>query len=210
MRPPRRPRRIAVLKAYLNGPLAKTFIDLRTPGASVPPGHVHASAFGYLGLHRGHKEIWLPHECFRWIAGSSFGSRALKTELHAKGLIATEGRGPTAILPSSATSRGWAACGSSRCARADRSTPCRRGGGRAALTPRPIFPAKVLGPRAPLSHESCLCPLSPNERKSPMTLKPKKPARPPIKRIRPPHPDPDPVGLAQVLAETSAQLEEAY
>ncbi len=35
----------------------------------------------------------------------------------------------------------------------------------------------------------------------------KKVARPPIK---PPNQDPDPVGFAQVLAETSAQLEEAY
>ncbi len=93
VRPPRRPPPFAVLKAYLNGPLAKTFIDLRTPGASVPPGHVHASAFGYLGLHRGNKEIWLPYECFRWIARTSFDSRVLKAELHAKGLIATEGQG---------------------------------------------------------------------------------------------------------------------
>ena len=35
----------------------------------------------------------------------------------------------------------------------------------------------------------------------------KKVARP---RVKPPNPDPDPVGFAQVLAETSAQLEEAY
>ena len=43
------------LKAYLNGPVAKSFIDVRQPGASVPPGHVHASASGYLGLYRGSK-----------------------------------------------------------------------------------------------------------------------------------------------------------
>ena len=41
----------------------------------------------------------------------------------------------------------------------------------------------------------------------PMTLKSKKVARPPIK---PPNQDPDPVGLAQVLAQTSTQLEAAY
>ena len=111
----------AALKAYLNSPLAKTFINLRTPGASVPPGHVHASAFGYLGLHRGHQEIWLPYACFRWIAGTLFECGELKTELHAKGLIATEGRGQRPRFQSSATSRGWAACGSSRCARADQS-----------------------------------------------------------------------------------------
>ncbi len=35
----------------------------------------------------------------------------------------------------------------------------------------------------------------------------KKVARP---RVKPLNPDPDPVGFAQVLAETSAQLEEAY
>jgi hypothetical protein len=83
----------AALKAYLNGPIAQAFIDLRPPGASVPPGHVHATAFGYLGLHRGNKEIWLPHECFRWTAKTSLESRALKAELHAKRLIATEGQG---------------------------------------------------------------------------------------------------------------------
>ena len=40
-----------------------------------------------------------------------------------------------------------------------------------------------------------------------MALIAKKVARP---RVKPPNPDPDPVGLAQVLAETSAELEEAY
>ncbi len=83
----------ASLKAYLNGPVAKTFIDLRTPGASVPPGHVHASAPGYLGQYRGNKEIWLPSACFKRIAGSPAESQALKTELHTKGLIASERRG---------------------------------------------------------------------------------------------------------------------
>ena len=81
------------LKAYLNGPLAKTFINLRTPGASVPPGHVHASAPGYRGLYRGNKEIWLPYSCFERIAGGPAESHALKAELHAKRLIASEGQG---------------------------------------------------------------------------------------------------------------------
>ncbi len=81
------------LKAYLNGPLAKTFINLRTPGASVPPGHVHASAPGYRGLYRGNKEIWLPYACFERIAGGPAKCQALKTELHAKRLIASEGQG---------------------------------------------------------------------------------------------------------------------
>jgi hypothetical protein len=83
----------AVLKAYLNGALAKTFIDLRAPGASVPPGHVHNRASGYLGLYRGNKEIWLPYACFRRVAGSPPESQALKMELHAKRLIASERRG---------------------------------------------------------------------------------------------------------------------
>jgi hypothetical protein len=47
----------------------------------------------------------------------------------------------------------------------------------------------------------------PIKRTQPMTLKSKKLARPPIK---PRSQDLDPVGFAQVLAETSAQLEEAY
>jgi putative DNA primase/helicase len=81
------------LKAYLNGPVAKKFINLREAGASVPPGHVHASAPGYLGLYRGKKEIWLPYACFERIAGGPAESRALKAELHAKGHIASEGRG---------------------------------------------------------------------------------------------------------------------
>jgi hypothetical protein len=70
------------LKAYLNGPLAKTFIDLRTPGASVP-----------LALYRGKKEIWLPYACFERIAGGPAKCQALKAELHAKRLIASEGQG---------------------------------------------------------------------------------------------------------------------
>ena len=78
------------LKAYLNGPVAKKFINLREPGACVPPGHVHASAPGYLGLYRGQKEIWLPYACFERIARGPAESRALKAELHVKGLIASE------------------------------------------------------------------------------------------------------------------------
>jgi hypothetical protein len=83
------------LKAYLNGPTAKTFLNLREAGASVPPGHVHANAPGYLGAYRGHQEIWLPYPCFERIAGGPAESRALKAELHAKGLIASERRGQT-------------------------------------------------------------------------------------------------------------------
>jgi hypothetical protein len=83
------------LKAYLDGPTAKTFINLRTPGASAPPGHVHASAPGYLGLYRGHQEIWLPYACFERIAGGPAESHALKAQLHVKGLIASERRGQT-------------------------------------------------------------------------------------------------------------------
>jgi hypothetical protein len=57
---------------------------------SVPPGHVHASAPGYLGTYRGNKEIWLPYARFASIAGGPAESRALKAELHAKGLIMSE------------------------------------------------------------------------------------------------------------------------
>ena len=82
------------LEAYLFGPVAKSFIDLRQPGARVPPGHVHASAPGYRGLCRGKREIWLPYACFERIAGGPAASRALQAQLHAKGRIASEGRGP--------------------------------------------------------------------------------------------------------------------
>ena len=81
------------LKAYLFGPTAKSFIDLREPGSSVPPGHVHASAPGYRGLYGDEHEIWLPYACFERIAGGPAKSRALKAELHAKGLIRYERRG---------------------------------------------------------------------------------------------------------------------
>ena len=81
------------LKAYLFGPGAKTFIDLRQPGASVPPGHVHARAPGYRGLYRGNEEIWLPYACFERIAGGKGAAQALMAELHAKRVIASEGRG---------------------------------------------------------------------------------------------------------------------
>ena len=72
------------LKAYLFGPTAKSFIDLREPGASVPPGHVHASAPGYRGLYGDEQEIWLPYACFERIAGGPAKSRDLKAELHAR------------------------------------------------------------------------------------------------------------------------------
>jgi hypothetical protein len=88
--PPRTP--YQALKAYLNGPVVQTFIDLRT-GASVPAGHVHESAPGYLGLYRGHKEIWLSYACFERIAGGSDAAKTLMAELDAKRLIASERRG---------------------------------------------------------------------------------------------------------------------
>ena len=81
------------LRAYLFGPAAKIFIDLREPGASVPAGHVHASAPGYRGLYGDEQEIWLPYACFERIAGGPAQSRALKAELNAKGLIEYERRG---------------------------------------------------------------------------------------------------------------------
>ena len=83
----------AALKAYLNGPVAKTFLNLREAGASVPPGHLHASAAGYLGTYRGKKEIWLPYAGFERIAGGPAWCHALKVQLHARGLIASERRG---------------------------------------------------------------------------------------------------------------------
>jgi hypothetical protein len=83
----------AALRAYLDDPDAKRFIDLRPPGARVPRGHVLATAPGYCGLYRGHPEIWLPHACFERVAGGPAQARALKTELHAKGLIVSERRG---------------------------------------------------------------------------------------------------------------------
>ena len=72
------------LKAYLFGPTAKSFIDLREPGASVPPGHVHASAPGYRGLYGDEQEIWLPYACFERIAGGP-------AESHFKGRASREG-----------------------------------------------------------------------------------------------------------------------
>jgi hypothetical protein len=88
--PPRTP--YQALRAYLNGPVAPTFIDLRT-GARVPAGHVHDSAPGYLGLYRGNKEIWLSYACFERIAGGSDAAKTLMAELHMKRLIACERRG---------------------------------------------------------------------------------------------------------------------
>jgi hypothetical protein len=69
------------------------FINLREAGASVPPGHVHVSAPGYLGLYHGNKEIWLPNARFERIAGGKSEANALKAELYAKRRIAAEGRG---------------------------------------------------------------------------------------------------------------------
>ncbi len=83
----------ASLKAYLNGPVAATFLNLRTPGVHVARRHARASAPGYLGQYRGNKEIWLPYACFERIAGGPAESQALKAELHLKGLIRSERRG---------------------------------------------------------------------------------------------------------------------
>lgn len=81
------------MKAYLDGPASRTFIDLRKPGAMVPTGHVHAAAPGYRGSHQGRVEIWLPHACFERISGGKSEANALKAELHEKRLITSEGRG---------------------------------------------------------------------------------------------------------------------
>jgi hypothetical protein len=67
--PPRGP--YQGLKAYLSSPVAQTFIDLRN-GSSVPPGHVHASAPGYLGLYRGNKDG------FRMLASSELPAAATR------------------------------------------------------------------------------------------------------------------------------------
>jgi hypothetical protein len=83
----------ARMKAYIFGPARKKFIDLRRPGARVPPGHVHASAPGYLGLHEGNKEIWLRNAQFEHVAGGKSKANRLKAKLHAMGLIVTESRG---------------------------------------------------------------------------------------------------------------------
>ena len=83
----------AALRAYLDDSGTRRFIDLRQPGARVPRWHVLATAPGYCGLYRGHPEIWLPHACFERVAGGPAQARALKAELHAKGLIVSERRG---------------------------------------------------------------------------------------------------------------------
>jgi hypothetical protein len=87
------PSAYARMRAYIFGPARKRFIDLRKPGARVPPGHVHDTAAGYLGLHKGNEEIWLPYACFERFAGGSDAAKALMADLHGKGLIASEKRG---------------------------------------------------------------------------------------------------------------------
>ncbi len=81
------------LEAYISGPASRTFIDLRKEDATVPKGHVHAKAPGYLGRHQGRREIWLPYARFERIAGGAAEAKALKLELRAKGLIVSEPRG---------------------------------------------------------------------------------------------------------------------
>ena len=94
VRPPRRARPTRRLRPISSDPLAKSFIDLREPGASVPPGHVHASAPGYRGLYGDEQEIWLPYACFERIAGGPAESHALKAELHAKKTNQVRAAGP--------------------------------------------------------------------------------------------------------------------
>ena len=77
------------LKAYLNGPIAKSFINLRAAGARVLLDHKHDRAPGYLGLNG---EIWLPNARFERVVGGKSEANDLKAELHAKKLIAYERR----------------------------------------------------------------------------------------------------------------------
>lgn len=82
----------ARLKAYVFGPARKKFIDLRRDGARVPAGHRHRTAFGYLGLHEGIEEIWLPNTRFEQVVGGRSAGNELKAELHAEGHIAIDER----------------------------------------------------------------------------------------------------------------------
>jgi hypothetical protein len=81
------------LEPYVFGPASKQFIDLRRDGARVPPGHVHDRAPGYLGLHGGIEEIWLPNVRFERVVGRRSKGNELKAELHADERIASEARG---------------------------------------------------------------------------------------------------------------------
>lgn len=59
----------------------------------MPPGHVHDRAPGYLGLHGGIEEIWLPNVRFERVVGGKSQGNELKAELHADRRIATEAWG---------------------------------------------------------------------------------------------------------------------
>jgi hypothetical protein len=86
------------LKAYLNGPVAKTFLNLRSRRECAPQ-HVHAALPATWG-YRGSKDL-APYAGFEGIAGVRLRA-ALKAELHAKGSSRPRAGGS---FRSSATSR---------------------------------------------------------------------------------------------------------
>jgi hypothetical protein len=88
------------LKAYLNGPVARKFINLRKAGARVPPGHVHAHAPGYLGLHQGNKEIWLPNARFERVAGREEPGQSIEGRASREGTHRVREAGQRPILRS--------------------------------------------------------------------------------------------------------------
>jgi hypothetical protein len=58
----------------------------------LPRDHVHERCLGYVGIHDGLEEYWIPNGVFEKVAGGRPEATRLKEELERQGRIATERR----------------------------------------------------------------------------------------------------------------------
>ena len=69
------------------------FVDVRRLEQGLPRDHVHERCLGYVGVHDGLEEYWIPNGRFEKEAGGKPEATRLKEELHQQGRIATQRRG---------------------------------------------------------------------------------------------------------------------
>lgn len=81
---------IEILRAYIDKNLDE-FIDLQKD--NLPRNHDHKSCPGYINEHAGRAEYLFSEKKLQEIMGSSWVAKALKKELHSKGLITTVAAG---------------------------------------------------------------------------------------------------------------------
>ena len=80
------------LKRYLQANAGR-FVDVPRLKRSLPRDHDRERCPGYLGVHDGREEDWIPNGVFEKVAGGRPEATRLKEELHRQGRIATQRRG---------------------------------------------------------------------------------------------------------------------